>query len=491
MGETKQALASAVNTNGPRIIVYNPLPWARSGTAGVFLEKAVEPTSWRDIATGKTVLAKTLGRVVQLDVTEMPALGYRTYVPTPDPDRRTGSPPAKYLQPVTSLDSPFFHAELDHLRGVITSLVEKRSGRELVDRASQYGLGQFLYERFDKDYHTRFVNDYCKKPLPRWADEFGRANLPPVSEAAYRAASPRALGWRTDTSIEPSAVAAYTLAEHDEMVPQRTQLRIALSRTRPCVELEWMTSRKKPDPWPEAGWLCLPFAIDQPQFRLGRLGSIIHPAKDCVRGANNEMFSVDTGLTITGRDGKGVGICPIDSPLVSLGRPGAFRYTREWTPRKPTVFVNLFNNVWGTNFQQWIGGTLSCSVRIWSVEGKGAEADLITPAWEYRNGCKAAFFDGPAGKLPPMQSGLELSRKGVLVTAFGPNPDGEGILLRLWEQAGQDGICRVRLPEALRTARPKLCDLRGRPLDQPIALRDGWLEVPLTHFAPASVILER
>ena len=117
-----------------------------------------------------------------------------------------------------------------------------------------------------------------------------------------------------------------------------------------------------------------------------------------------------------------MGICPIDSPLVSLGRPGAFRYTKEWTPRKPTVFVNLFNNIWGTNFQQWIGGAWICRVRIWSVEGKGAEADLITPAWEARTPCQAAFFDGPPGKLPPMQSGLELSRKGVLVTAFGPNP---------------------------------------------------------------------
>ena len=163
----------------------------------------------------------------------------------------------------------------------------------------------------------------------------------------------------------------------------------------------------------------------------------------------------------------------------------------QWTPRKPTVFVNLFNNIWGTNFQQWIGGSWSCRVRIWSVEGKGNEADLITPAWEARTPCQAAFFDGPAGKLPPIQSGLELSRKGVLVTAFGPNPDGDGILLRLWEQAGQDGVCRVRLPEALRSAKARLCDLRGRALEQPVTIKDGWLEVPLTHFAPASVILER
>ena len=66
---------------------------------------------------------------------------------------------------------------------------------------------------------------------------------------------------------------------------------VTLSRTRPCIDLAFFMPLKEPDPWPEAGWLCLPFAIDQPQFRLGRLGSIIDPAKDCVRGANNEMFS--------------------------------------------------------------------------------------------------------------------------------------------------------------------------------------------------------
>jgi hypothetical protein len=84
---------------------------------------------------------------------------------------------------------------------------------------------------------------------------------------------------------------------------------------------------------------------------------------------------------------------------------------------------------------------------------------------------------------------LELSRKGVLVTAFGPNPDGEGTLLRLWEQAGQDGPCRVRLPGALRNAKAQPCDLRGRPVGDPLPVRDGSVEVPLGHFAPASILL--
>jgi hypothetical protein len=181
----------------------------------------------------------------------------------------------------------------------------------------------------------------------------------------------------------------------------------------------------------------------------------------------------------------------MDTPLVSMGQPGGFRFTRDWSPRKPTVFVNLFNTIWGTNFQQWIGGSWTSRVRIWSVEGKGPEADLITPAWEARDSCQAAFYDGPAGKLPPTQGGIELSRKGVLVAAFGQNPDGDGILLRLWEQAGQDGICKVTLPEALRGYKARLCDLRGRPIEGDVAMRDGLLKVPLTHFAPTSVLLMR
>jgi hypothetical protein len=258
----------------------------------------------------------------------------------------------------------------------------------------------------------------------------------------------------------------------------------------PYIEMQGF-SRKGSDPWPEAGWVCLPFAVEEPQFRLGRLGSVIDPAKDIVRAANFEMFCLDSGMTIAGKDGRGVGLCAVDAPLVSIGRPGAFRFSREFGTRKPTVFVNLFNNIWGTNFQQWETLPMeSFCIRIWSTSDSNDEKNLITPAWEARTPLQAAYFDGPPGKLPPAQAGLELSRKGVLVTAFGPNPDGEGLLLRLWEQAGADGPVRVRLPDGLKQAKIQPCDLRGRPLGDPIPNRDGAFDVSLTHFAPVSLLLD-
>ena len=84
------------------------------------------------------------------------------------------------------------------------------------------------------------------------------------------------------------------------------------------------------------------------------------------------------------------------------------------------------------------------------------EAALVTPAWEARQPCLAFHVNGPAGTSPPTQAGLELSRKGVLVMALGPNPDGDGILLRLWEQVGEDSPCTVRRQRDYTGTRPAM-----------------------------------
>ena len=65
-----------------------------------------------------------------------------------------------------------------------------------------------------------------------------------------------------------------------------------------------------------------------------------------------------------------MGICPIDSPCVSLGEPGLWRYSQAFQPQKPTVFVNLYNNEWNTNFPEWQDGTWSSRVRLWPTQGE-------------------------------------------------------------------------------------------------------------------------
>jgi hypothetical protein len=227
----------------------------------------------------------------------------------------------------------------------------------------------------------------------------------------------------------------------------------------------------------------------KPQFRLGRLGGIADPARDFVRGSNHDLQGINTGVTISDTEGHGVGLCPLDSPLVSLDRPGLLRYSPDFVPSRPVVFVNLFNNQWTTNFRLWNEGTWTARVRLWAFDRFDARSSLITPSLEARYPLLAAATDGKAGTLPAVQKGLELSARGTLVTAFGPNPDGAGTVLRLWEYAGVQGPCEVRLPAGLDVKEVQPVNLRGEPLGPPLSVEEGVFTTNLTAFAPASFII--
>ena len=481
LAKNLQALAESVKVEGRRVVVYNPLPWKRSGV--VSLEAAgFAPAALVPIGGGEASAADTSAGRLSFVARDIPPMGYRTYTAAEAPITHHAP---RNTSPATTLESPFFSARLDPSRGVVLSLVDKRSGRELAGHTDSLGLGQYLYERFDKERTMEWCRDYVR-PGQLWAD-FYKPGQPPSDQVPYQAASPKDFKLRFEETA--ASVDAIMEAATTTNLPAVTT-RLILYRDQPCADLEITLHDKPFEPWPEAGWICLPLNVNTPQFRLGRLGSIIDPAHDIVTGANRNMFGINTGASVTDAAGHGVGFCPMDYPLVSLDTPGCWRYSLDFVPRKPVAYVNLFNNQWNTNFRLWNRGTWTSRVRLWAIQNHAAEPSLITPSLEARNPLLAAVSDTTPGILPPSRRGLELSRKGILVTAFGSNPDGPGTVLRLWEQAGKSGTVRVRLPEGTTIKQVQPVDLRGRPIGKPIAVKDGSFKVQVGAFAPTSFMFD-
>ncbi|MCY3022275.1 MAG: polysaccharide lyase family protein [Planctomycetota bacterium] len=164
--EPADALAQSVKADGPRVVVYNPLPWKRSGvvelhTRGMFgALKAVDSdyvahVEDRSPKSGSRSARNSL-RFVARDV---PPMGYMTYVPV------KAEPPAPRVTAdavAATIESPAFKAVLDPARCAVKSLVDKRSGRELVDANAPYGFGQYLCERFDVENTKAFLKAYVK-----------------------------------------------------------------------------------------------------------------------------------------------------------------------------------------------------------------------------------------------------------------------------------------------------------------------------------------
>src|SRR5690606_30841101 len=150
--------------------------------------------------------------------------------------------------------------------------------------------------------------------------------------------------------------------------------------------------------------------------------------------------------------------------------------------------VNLYNNLWSTNFTAWVEGSWTTKLDLWFAEEFTNEKSLITPAEESRSPLLAVTARHTGGTLPLTASGIQLSKKGTIVTAFGKNPDGEGTVLRLWEQAGLSTEQEITLPLGIdfRVAIP--VNLRGEPIGSAIDIQSRRFTYLIPANAPASFI---
>jgi alpha-mannosidase len=83
---------------------------------------------------------------------------------------------------------------------------------------------------------------------------------------------------------------------------------------------------------------------------------------------------------------------------------------------------------------------------LWSVIILTMKVPLLHRHQRISVAFKSCNGNNEGGDLPVAAAGVQLSMKGVVITAFGKNPDGEGTILRLWEQAGNSGLCTITLP---------------------------------------------
>jgi hypothetical protein len=487
-------LADNVGLKGPRILVYNPLPWTRDGE--VVIDTRILPAfnSLKPADGGSAVVVsheypavEDAAPLTRFFVKDIPPMGYRTYIASQE-NPATGE--LVMDEKAGIIESPFFRATFDAAKGRIISLIDKSSGNELVDNSAPQGFGQYLYERFG---YPDLANWLAKSLYPQYVGHrvcFVAYDMP--KDSLYRSALPEnmTIAFRK-SPIDVTAVMTGIIPGPGQ--PQKISIRLTLPAGAAVADLE-VSWQKQPDGWPEAAWICLPFKIGHPKFRLGRLGADMDPVRDFqVDNANYHLSWINSGVAVyDGISGAGVGLCSGDSPVVSLGMPGEYQFDKRYEPSKSYVYINLYNNHWRTNFVAWIGNgeRMSSRVRLWSFDQFASESALYTPAMETRVPLKVGRSRSNPGNLPVTRPGISLSRKGVALTAFGPNPDGEGTVLRVWEQGGISGNLEIILPDGLpfKTAVP--VNLRGEKSGEPFNIRGNRLSVDLHAYAPASYILK-
>jgi len=496
LDEQMQLLAANVKQNGSRIVVYNPLPWQRSGIVNIKVKDAGNAGSLKDAENSQEIPVSVQGESIRFEARDVPAMGYKTYLIT---DHIVSSAPGFVIDKARNvIENRFFRITLSPDKASVVSIIDKKNNKELVDTSSKYGLGQYCWEQFSNEDAVAFTHSYTRynEWKKTWDDmkyadwinyDFTKYPIPDSIKHKHIVASHAYIEYTEDHQ----SVTATIKCLPGNGMPHRTNLKITCYENQPCIDLTWSIENKAEDNLPEAGWLALPLNTDKPEYHFSRTGSIVNPATDFVDSTIYDFYCLLNGFAVTSTDQSGTGVYPFDANIISLNRTGLYKIpAKKFNFENKDVFLNLYNNVWGVNFRMWMGGSWSSGVRIWSFDKYSNESSLMTPSEEAKLPLIAAYASGNGGTLPAASAGLTLSRKGILIKAFGKNPDGEGTLLRLWEVAGSDGKCVITLPAGSNFTTASLRDLRGQLTGESIPVKNSVITVNINHFAPVSLVLK-
>jgi hypothetical protein len=452
LSDRMNSLVQSVKADDGDVVVFNPLPWTRTGLVEI---------------NGQKLLAK-----------HIPASGYKTI--------KMSDASVSGMDTLNGvLHTSYFNVQFDLKRGGIASLIEKATDKEWIDQQQPYALGQYVHEVFSYNQTVDYYNRFCT--MNNASNGTIKPNMP--KDIPYSISSPA--NWKL--SFTHSGIVDVVTLTSTSMpaVAQQVKIIFSFPAYQPYVDVEWIVEGKKPNTIPEGGWLCFPFKVKQPRYLAGRLGGNMNLATDQIVGGNRYIYGINTGAAITAPDHSGNGICAIDAPVLSFGEPGLWKYDFDYFPKQPTVFVNLYNNMWNTDFPFWTEGSWSERVRVWGINAnENSSENLTVHSWEARVPLIAALATGKGTSLPAEQTGISVSRKGVLVTAFGSDPDGnKGKLLRIWEQAGRSGQVAIRVPKNMKLTYATPVNLRGEIIGHKIPVKNNTISVPLKAYEPLSFIL--
>jgi hypothetical protein len=312
--------------------------------------------------------------------------------------------------------------------GDITELYDKKMNVALLKKRNEKAVFSCQYDC----YGSEDITGYLKKYAYRFSDwgikDFGRENYP---ECEHRTYQPIFQSY----SIDMDTISFFYQAEESAQRYGNAE-EIRLEVTLPPEGEELFVSlhlmNKNETPYVESGSLLFPFAQESAQYKINKSNNLVDPSTDIQMGANHVFYCIENFITLT-NGGKGLCIIARDTPLISLGETGILEYRNEYKePAEPVAYFNLFNNMWGTNFPQWISGDMTYRYILFGIEKSQEEVVMERVAVL----CEGVEFTGT--KLE--KDLTELPEHMQLINTRSNNG---GLILRFRDLAGKETRRRI------------------------------------------------
>jgi alpha-mannosidase len=410
------------------LLVFNPLSWQRSSLVDIDLDKGHEivdrvtsqPVSYEVLSTGESY------RHIRFLAQDVPSVGYKAYSLKEIPD----APPAPQVVSAGTLENQFYRVVLDAESGAVKSIFDKELNKELVNTGSAYRFDQYLYVTGGDQSPNRLLEYSANWPIPELTiHNAGGGRLVSVTN-------------------EPFAIAARL--ESSGVNTPKIETEVILFNGQ--KKIEFINHVRKTEVYSKEGiYFAFPLAMDQPQFRYEIQNGFVNPAHDQLPGAGKEWFSVQHWVAAD-QDGVTEGIIPVDASLITLGDIVRGTWPREFGQRPGTIFSQVMNNYYFTNYAAGQGGDFTFRYvltsgsnlepanlsRLGREEMSPLEVDQITS--------QDKAVNSPRPLDAAQASFLKVDQPDVALVTWKAAEDGKGTILRFLELSGKPAGVNAETP---------------------------------------------
>lgn len=330
-------------------------------------------------------------------VEQLPPL---TAAPIPAPTESTLR--ARPQNGLVRVENHRYYLDVDPVSGQIEQLFDKAQNAALLRRRGALGVFAYRYDRYGYDDINEFLRTYGYHFTTWGIQDYGRENYPVCPHARF---APVLQSWEISGD---QICFRYQTGESSRAYGDAQSLCLTVTLPAAGEELfvELRLCGKQETPFVESGSLVLPLP-GAVEYRIGKPGGAVDPKTEIQTCANHALFNLEQEVTVWNAAG-GLTVRALDTPLFSIGSPGVYEYHREFPKEKqPDLWFDLFNNMWGTNFPQWTGGSFRYRFALSGCAGDKADGAMVLAA----SRCQGVSLTS----LPLSVSGVTLPRDMALV----------------------------------------------------------------------------
>lgn len=274
--------------------------------------------------------------------------------------------------------------------GEILSLQDKKLKTVLLEKNENGSVFSYQYDKYGYD----DINEYLRKygyHFTSWGiQDYGRENYPFCAHETFRQefdgyeleGHTLRIFYRSCKRIEAESGSEYgkSAAQYGDAI--RIQLEITLPAAGDDIFVILYLKKKQESPYVESGSLLLPFGHKKMSWRMQKGGVLLDPQKDITEKANHSLYCLEEGMAAF-EENAGICLKTPDASLVSIKGTGIYHFAPEFEEtEEPCLYVNLFNNMWGTNFPQWIGGDFCFQFILSGLQNQDELLQLLTTTQE-------------------------------------------------------------------------------------------------------------